>query len=331
MNAEQNYLYNWLKVDCNLSEFRLESMPYDASFRRYYRLSVDSLSYVVMDASLEKSCLPAFIAISDALRSLGILAPEVIHKNLQLGYLLISDFGDTQLLGALNTNNVENLYSNALSSLDVLQSCSKVDGYNIPLFTKSFMYNELKLFKEWFLQKYLGLNLSIKYEKLLDNTFIGIVEKVNDQPKVFMHRDYHSANLMILPQNKIGVLDFQDAFIGPITYDLVSLLRDCYISWPRNLIVDLVLNYKSNLNLNISDDLFLNWFDCMSLQRHMKTLLTFSRKNIKDSNPNYLKHIPRTLNYISDVITRYKEFEEFKNFFNNDLYPSYKKVELCEE
>jgi aminoglycoside/choline kinase family phosphotransferase len=289
-------------------------------------------SWVAMDAPPDRENCIAYIAITKALRKLGLISPEIYKENLTAGFLLITDFGDKQLLGELNTSNVSQLYGEALDALAMLQACKFVDGWNVPVFNAAFMLDELKLFKQWFLQSYLNLDLSPATELMLTNVFDFLANLAASQPMVFMHRDYHSANLMVLPQNKIGLLDFQDAFIGPVTYDLVSLLRDCYIDWPESLVTELALSYKQCINLSVSDELFLRWFDGMGMQRHMKALLTFSRKYKRDANPHYLKHMPRTLGYISSISKHFEECNDFCDFLNTVILPAYDKVSLvCEE
>lgn len=316
MDIRQNLLQTWLTDECGLKTFLLQPIAGDASFRRYFRVLQDGDSWVAMDAPPDKENCIAYIAISHALRRLGLTSPQIIKENIQAGFLLISDLGDRQLLRELTAANAEQLYGYVLDALAILQRCDQVPGWNIPTFTAAFMVQELELFKQWFLIDYLGLKLSSPTERMLTTCFGFLADVADAQPKVFMHRDYHSANLMVLPNNGIGILDFQDAFRGPVTYDVVSLLRDCYIDWPESLVNKLVLRYKQQINLSMSDELFLRGFDIMGLQRHLKALLTFSRKLKRDHNSNYLKHIPRTLNYILTVSQRYPECADFYDFLS---------------
>jgi aminoglycoside/choline kinase family phosphotransferase len=319
MSEREMVLQQWLKKSCELSEFSFESMVNDASFRRYFRIKHAGGSYVAMEASDEREkCLP-FIAIANALRAQGLLTPKIIASDLAQGFLLISDFGNKVLLKELNNHNTEILYTDALRELATIQNCSAVSGWTLPIFTAQFMRQELEWFKEWFLQKHLGLFLSSSTEKALNNCFDFLVEMIANQPYVFMHRDYHSANLMVLPNNRIGILDFQDAFIGPVTYDLVSLLRDCYHALPEALVTRLALQYRDQLQLSISNEEFLRWFDLTGLQRHLKALLTFARKYRRDDNANYLQHIPRTVNYIVTVGEHYSECETLCALMNETI------------
>jgi aminoglycoside/choline kinase family phosphotransferase len=321
MNGRDVVLRNWLTERCQLSEFSLEVMSGDASFRHYFRLHHANGSYVVMDARQEREkCLP-YIAIANALRTQGLQTPEIIASDVAHGFLLISDFGDQLLLKELNNNNAEILYTRTLYELAIIQSCRAVPGWTLPLFTIQLMRQELEWFKEWFLQKHLGLFLSTATEKALNICFDFLAEMTANQPYVFMHRDYHSANLMVLQQNKIGILDFQDAFMGPVTYDVVSLLRDCYKDFPETLVTQLALQYRDQLQLPVSNQEFLHWFDLTGLQRHLKALLTFSRKYHRDGNANYLQHIPRTVNYITTIGDRYTECKMLCALMNEAIIP----------
>lgn len=298
-DTRQLSLTEWLNNNVNLPPFQLKPLAGDASFRRYFRVELQNGSYIAMDAPPPReNCVP-FIAIAKGLRDLGLNTPTIFAKDVARGFLLISDFGDKLFLKELTATNAEALYDCAIDALDVLRSCQVIQDWKLPYFSADFMRQELELFKEWFLLKHLNLNLSSSLEIQLSQCFDFIANTSANQSYSFMHRDYHSANLMILPHHQVGILDFQDAFVGPVTYDLVSLLRDCYIAWPDELVNKLVIRYFEKINLsNISQEQFLSWFEIMGLQRHLKALLTFSRKLHRDGNANYLQHIPRTLQYI---------------------------------
>jgi aminoglycoside/choline kinase family phosphotransferase len=333
MDIRQQALEQWLKADCQLSPTAIIPLPGDASFRRYFRVQHDNGSHIAMDAPLEhENCLP-FVAISRALRDKSLNAPQVLESNLGQGFLLLSDFGDRMYLNELTSTNAENLYNSALEALAVLQSTHSVPGWRLPQFTANFMQKELQVFKEWFLLRHLNLTLNSVTEKMLADFFLFLAASAMSQPQVFMHRDYHSANLMVLPDAQVGILDFQDAFIGPVTYDLVSLLRDCYIAWPQSLVNRLVLRYKEIINrvALVSDEIFLRWFDLMGLQRHLKALLTFSRKYHRDGNADYLQHVPRTLNYVAEASRAYPESRFFYDFLQTEIMPALDKVSICAE
>lgn len=284
-------------------------LKHDASFRRYFRVEADGRSYLVMDAPPPLESTHSFICISRALRAAAIDAPEIIKADTEQGFLLITDFGDITYLNALNSDNADRLYQLALSTLSMMSEIRAVPDYTLPMFTAEFMQKEWVWHKEWFAEKWLGLSTD-KFANL-DQCYQQLINEIDQQPKLFMHRDYHSGNLMVMPHG-VGVLDFQDAFIGPVTYDLASLLRDCYIDWPASRIQQWVNFYwellrDKNLIADTSLTTFTRWFDWMSVQRHLKALMTFARKHVRDHQPQYLQHIPRTLRYLQQVTSAYPE------------------------
>jgi aminoglycoside/choline kinase family phosphotransferase len=309
-----NLFQSWLTDYFGTAAFSVAPLAGDASFRLYYRVTSADKTFIAMNAAAEKEKCPQFVAIADALRAKGLCTPEFFAKDMTSGFLLLSDFGDDQYLRKLTPDNMESLYGLALDALSELSTCREVSDYQVPVFAAVFMREELKLFQEWFLEKYLGLELSSQTQKKLGDCFDLLVEGCAQQPQVFMHRDFHSANLMVLPGDRVGILDFQDAFIGPVTYDLVSLLRDCYIECPEDLLQKLVLQYRDKLKIDVSDAEFMRWFDWMGMQRHLKALLTFSRKYCRDHNANYLQFIPRTLNYLLRASSKYPEMHDLYSF-----------------
>jgi aminoglycoside/choline kinase family phosphotransferase len=332
--GRKTLLENWLTDACGLPSFSLQAMPGDASFRRYFRVYTQSLSFVVMDAEKEKQSCHSYVAVANALRDLGVCTPDIIAADLEQGFLLLSDFGDLTYLKALTRENADPLYRQALSALALLQSCRHVPLHVVAPFTRDFMLQEWAWHKEWFLSKLLKLSNPVA-EAELDDCYELLVESALAQPQVFMHRDYHSANLMVLPENKVGVLDFQDAFIGPVTYDLVSLLRDCYIDWPKAEVTTLALGYLPILaNLGVlsqaGEQEFLRWFDLMGMQRHLKALLTFARKSVRDNQSDYLRHIPRTLKYLVSVSQTYPEFAVLHDYLRVTVQPAFERIYLCE-
>src|SRR5436190_8088598 len=248
IDARQTALIEWLQQLVELPPFQLVAMHGDASFRRYFRLITSNGSFVAMDAPPATENCRAFVMIAAALRAHGLHAPEIFAADISQGFLLLTDFGDQTYLQTLSANNADKLYSAALEALATLQSCRPVD-YSLSVFDRAFMQKEWAWFKEWVLQKWLTINLSAAQAAALDICYDKIISSAESQPQVFMHRDYHSANLMVLPDTdvQVGILDFQDAFIGPVTYDLVSLLRDCYIDWPDAQVERLALYYHEQL------------------------------------------------------------------------------------
>jgi N-acetylmuramate 1-kinase len=332
-DERKSALAAWLESDCGLQPISLQAMAGDASFRRYFRIHTQTGSLVVMDAPPVQENCRSYVAVANALRSMGLNAPEIIAADLERGFLLITDFGDLTYLKTLNAQNADPLYQQALNALATLQSCRSVPDSSIPPFTRQVMWQEWAWHKEWFLEKLLGLQ-SAAEEKELDASYALIVESAATQPQVFMHRDYHSANLMVLPAQGVGILDFQDAFIGPLTYDLVSLLRDCYIDWPEERVHHWVLDYQKKLQqrglLDVDPQVILRWFDWMGMQRHLKALLTFARKYVRDQQPQYLNYIPRTLKYLQNVSQRYPELSLLNKYLNTTVAKAVERgIPLC--
>ncbi len=330
-NAERlTELEQWLRAKCALQVDALQPMHGDASFRRYFRIHAHGNSFVVMDAPPPQENCRSYVAVANALRSIGLKTPEIIHADLAQGFLVVTDFGDATYLKTLNTDNADRLYQRALRALALLQGCRSVAGHIVPVFTADFMWKEWAWHKEWVLEKMLGLAPPVA-EDDLDQCYQFIVRSAVEQPQVFMHRDYHSANLMVLEEDSVGILDFQDAFIGPVTYDLVSLLRDCYIDWPRERVQDWVVSYFRQLChlgtlQGISEQDFLRWFDLMGVQRHLKALLTFSRKHVRDHQSHYLKYVPRTLEYILSVSQYYRELDILHDYLRVTVQPAFERV-----
>lgn len=326
-------LQQWLREVLKEQFVSMQALPGDASFRRYFRMTTSTGSFIAMDAPPpQESCKP-FVAIAEALRNIKLQAPEIIAANEEQGFLLLTDFGDQTYLKALNSQNADQCYERALSALAVLQTCREVKGLIIPPFTFAFMQQEWLWHKEWFLNKLLDLKVGAE-EAALDKCFTIIAESAVNQPQVFMHRDYHSGNLMLLPTGDVGILDFQDAFIGPVTYDLVSLLRDCYIDWPNEQVEGWVFAYLQKLHrqnelINVDKPTFQRWFDLMGLERHLKALFTFARKHVRDQQPQYLKHIPRTLNYIIKVSQHYPELTSLHSFMRDKVQPAATRILSC--
>jgi N-acetylmuramate 1-kinase len=301
----------WLQQICTFPIENLIEIPGDASFRRYYRLQHDTQSFIIMDASQQRDCFQPFAALAQALLTHGVTVPKILAINEAEGFMLISDFGNHICLNELCPENADRLYRVAMDALALMQSCRPVDHYPIPHFDTAFMQRELDEFNLWFLERYLKCTLD---SNMLQDVFTRLTQSASQQPQVFIHRDYHSANLMVLPGQELGVLDFQDACLGPITYDLASLLRDCYISWPQEQVKQWVFYFYEKLQerqllKNTTFTEFMKWFDWMGMQRHMKAIFIFARKYIRDQTSRYLQHIPRALNYLISVSAQYPEFE----------------------
>ena len=284
----------------------------DASFRSYYRLKSAHDSFILMDSSLEKESLPPFLDITQRLLNAAVKAPHILEQNIELGYLILEDFGDTHLLKILHENNFKELYKKAIDEILKMQ---KANTSGLPLYDKEFLHFEMDLMQEWYLEQLLRLRLSQTQQKMLDQTLNSISDVVLSQPQgLFVHRDYHSRNIMLTTNTNIGVIDYQDAMNGTITYDLVSLLKDCYIFFDTKEIEKLALYFRDKKQIKVSDETFLKWFDFMGLQRHIKVLGVFSRLSLRDKKDVYLKDIPLTLEYVIQTALRYEETKALGEF-----------------
>lgn len=282
----------------------------DASFRRYFRVMVADQSFVAMDAPPQlENCQP-FIAIAKAFEQSLVRFPRIFSIDLQQGFLLLSDFGDRQLLPLLNDETADALYRTAIDVLCEMQRCHAVSNYALPHFDDAQFWREFEIFYTWYVKKHMNYGLSVDEENQLKNTYQLLIDAAKSQPVVFVHRDYHSRNIMLCADGELGVLDFQDALWGPITYDLVSLLRDCYIVWSESQVQQwTTCFYEKNKHQmgDIDFATFMRWFDWMGLQRHLKCLGIFSRLYYRDQKNGYLKEIPRVLDYVMSVCNRYPE------------------------
>jgi aminoglycoside/choline kinase family phosphotransferase len=297
-------LHTWL-AQTPYKEYVLTIASADASFRQYFRLTKDTETVLLMDSSLEKNSLGPFLDVTKRLLSVGVNAPKIYEQNLEDGFLILEDFGNTHYLNVLNQENYKELYINAIDEILKMQNA---DAAGLPLYDKAFLHFEMDLMQEWYLQKKLGHTLSQIQQTVLSDALNAISEVVLSQPQnVFVHRDYHSRNIMIQNNANIGVIDYQDAMCGAITYDLVSLLKDCYIAYSREKVEELVLLFRDKKGINVEDTEFIKWFDFMGMQRHIKVLGIFSRLHLRDGKEGYLKDIPLTLKYVLDTANRYEE------------------------
>lgn len=329
MHTRENALHQWLKTIYPTTEYRLTPLAGDASFRRYYRLQQTGLSQIIMDAPPDKIALAPFVYVRDLLAKHGVLTPEIFAIDHSLGFALLEDFGDQLLCDALQQSNSQPLYQSAIQILTHIHNHPAPHSFQLQTFDQAFMLQELTLFPDWFLQRYLGLELSDTEKRLLSTTFDLLTSDIANQPKVLVHRDYHSRNIMLLKKNsdKFGIIDFQDAVLGPFTYDLVSLLKDCYIQLPREQLLNW-LDYfyqQSTVSKPYSFSEFQRAFDWCGLQRHLRILGTFSRLHLRDGKSNYLNDLPRTYQYVTTCLATYPEFQNFKQWLEERVYPHFQK------
>ena len=309
-------LKGWLDQTLDASEYEIKPASADASFRRYFRVFAGGDSFVVMDAPPDKEDVRPFVRIAERWLSIGLNVPEVFYRDMEQGFLLMTDLGTRSYLDELNESTVDRLYGDAMGALVVLQVGTYRETDFLPNYSESLLMDEMALFRDWYLAKHLGCDLDSTRSAVLEQTFVCLRDQARAQPRVWVHRDYHSRNLMVYPKHNPGIIDFQDAVLGPVTYDLVSLLRDCYISWPREQVEDWVKGYhqlalESGIPVCEDDNEFLRWFDLMGVQRHLKAIGIFSRLNYRDGKPGYLDDIPRTLGYVLEVSQRHQVLTPF--------------------
>ncbi len=304
-------LRQWVKRHPGLDKADIAPASADASFRRYFRITYPGGTLIAMDAPPEQENVSPFIDITHRLEKANLHAPHIHASDLEQGFLLLDDLGSQDFLRGLSSDSVDELYGDALAALVKIQSA---DTEDLTLYNNKLLTAELSLFQDWYLGVHLGIELSQDQCERLGKVFSALIDNALEQPQVFVHRDYHSRNLMITAENNPGIIDYQDAVFGPITYDLVSLLRDCYISWPTEQVKAWALHYRDQAVANelmapTQDQQFLRWFDLMGIQRHLKAIGIFARLNHRDGKPGYLGDIPRTLNYILQIAPCYEETE----------------------
>jgi hypothetical protein len=305
----------------------------DASFRRYFRVTRDSDSYIVMDAPPDKEDSAPFLTVARILGGMNLNVPIVLARDMRRGFLLLSDLGSRQYLDALPEDGAaDRLYGDALAALCTMQTADARASLRLPRYDRALLMREMQLLPEWFLHRHLGFELGNAEHAMLDALFGSLVDAALSQPAVFVHRDYHSRNLLVTPQNNPGILDFQDAVWGPVTYDLASLLKDCYIAWPPTRVREWVLEYRERLlgagfALRADAAEFVRWFELMGLQRHIKVLGIFARLFYRDGKAQYLKDLPRVLDYARDTALHCPESRHFAEFIVKRIDPAFKDAQ----
>jgi N-acetylmuramate 1-kinase len=307
-DVRRDALERWLAPHLRGASFTLAAASEDASFRRYWRATLeDGATYVVMDAPPDKEDCRPFVRVARMLADAGVHAPKVFAQDLAQGFLLLSDLGKRTYLAELNADNASQLFADATDALLRWQLATRPG--ELPAYDEALLRREMNLFPEWYIAKHLGLKLNEKQSRVLEETFRLLVQSALAQPVVYVHRDYMPRNLMVSDPNP-GVLDFQDAVLGPITYDVVCLTRDAFISWEEERVLDWSARYWQKAKaagLPVEGDFAEFWraFEWMGLQRHLKVLGIFARINYRDGKPHYLEDTPRFVKYAKDVSRRY--------------------------
>lgn len=332
-DARFQLLVQWLEELFGTREFAVTTASADASFRRYFRVIHGSRSRIVMDAPPDKEDVGPFIRVAEMLEAIGVNAPHIHERNLEQGFLLLSDLGSRTYLADLEQGlNADGLYADAIGALVRIQAGGMHHASRLPAYDAALLAREMSLFPDWFLAKHLGLALEPAETRVLGQAFAQLSMTALEQPRVLVHRDYHSRNLMICEGSaNPGILDFQDAVHGPITYDLVSLLRDCYVAWPQERVAAWVHAYReraraAGLDVGADEAEFTRWFDWMGVQRHFKAIGIFARLWHRDGKQGYLGDIPRTLNYVIEVVARYPEFAALSRLIADRIRPALERV-----
>ena len=311
-------LHDWLAARFAAGAFSLKPASTDASFRRYFRVAAGGLSWIAMDAPPEREDCKPYVHIAQLLRAAGLNAPEVIAQDLRAGFLLLTDLGDTTYLAALDEGNADRLFADATEALLKWQLASR-EG-ELPPYDEALLRRECDLFPEWYVARHLGMTLDAAQSRTLADMISLILSRNLAQPAVYVHRDYMPRNLMVTDPNP-GVLDFQDAVYGPISYDLASLTRDAFVSWDEERVIDWTVRYwekAKRRGLPVGPDFgaFYRDFEWMGLQRHLKVLGIFARIHYRDGKSGYLEDAPRFMRYARSVAGRYRELAPLARLFD---------------
>ncbi len=322
MTDRKGQLDSWLKRIGPKYHLKLESMTRassDASFRSYFRILSDEGSYIVMDSPPPMEDVSPFIKVDLLMQKAGLNVPRIFEEDRANGFLLLSDLGTKTYLDVLSKDNAPRLMSDATDALVKFQKASQ-EGV-LPPYSEKLLRTELELFPEWYVKKHLGWEISKEDRSMFDKMFDLIIKKNLDQPMVYVHRDYMPRNLMLTEENNPGILDFQDAVYGPISYDIACLFRDAFISWTEPEVLDWTIRYwekARRVGLPVREDFGAFWEDVewMAIQRHLKVLGIFARINYRDGKPKYLGDTPRFIGYVKTVAGRFDALKPIARYFD---------------
>lgn len=325
--AREKALLAWLQSGLSNPAIELELISGDASFRRYFRVMNHDCPIMAVDAPPPHENCSVFLQVSRAYQVAAVRVPETILTDETQGFMALEDFGDRLLLADLNDTSKERLYSAAIAQLPAIASVVSTEQGPLPLFNREHIARENALFTDWLLATHLELELSSHEQKLIQAAFETLTESAITQPQVGVHRDYHARNLMLLPHDDLGVIDFQDAVLGPVTYDLVSLLRDCYIEWPDEWVYQKLNEWAQLMGLADKHEQLIRWFDLTGIQRHVKASGIFCRLCHRDGKIGYLGDVPRTLGYIARIAAKYPELADFSKFVQHRVLPAWQQTQ----
>lgn len=324
LSERHTLLLQWLERILGESAPALSAASSDASFRRYWRLRHGDQRLIAMDAPPATENNAAFVRMARALRDIGLNVPEIVAEDREQGFLLVGDLGAKLYLDHLRPDSVDRLYGDAICALITLQAAGP--RTELARYDAEFLARELCIFDEWLLAGLLRIPVDAEVRAMLDSAYGVLLESALEQPTVCVHRDFHSRNLMLTERANPGILDFQDAVLGPVSYDLVSLLKDCYVDWPRARVIDWAMGYfnvatQSGVLRVDHEARFLRWFDLMGAQRHLKAAGIFCRLWLRDGRGDYLQYLPRTLGYLVELRPVYPELSELIAFLQTRVMP----------
>jgi aminoglycoside/choline kinase family phosphotransferase len=336
-DARLDQLAKWLHSVLGTATFDLRPASADASFRRYFRVTREDQTWIAMDAPPDKENLGPYVHVAAILADVGVNAPRILARDDAQGFLLNTDLGSRTYLAEIEAQgNAERLYGDAITALVRIQARAQSHSEQLPAYDEALLRREMMLFPDWFCGRHLELSVSSQSNGMA-GVYDALVHEALAQPRVFVHRDYHSRNLMVSDGGRFGpnpgILDFQDAVHGPLTYDLVSLLRDCYVAWPAQRVQKWVQDFADQARAagvasSSSPSELVRWFDLMGVQRHLKAIGIFARLWHRDGKPGYLKDIPRTLNYVDEVSANYSELAPLRSLIREQVKPAMERLSV---
>lgn len=311
--------------DADIAKLGWVALDGDAGFRKYFRAAVPACDLIAAYSPPNTENNAAFLAIDNVLFEHGVRVPKIVAYDEACGFFLMEDLGETMLLDHLTSESVNGHYAEAFVELLKIQQCPPASDI-FPHYDRFTLAQELQLFPQWFVQSLLGHSLTASEEAMLAETFEHLLASAEDQPQVVVHRDFHSRNLVYAEGRSPGVIDFQDAVIGPVTYDVVSLLRDCYIAWPDEQVCNWLQAYgamaaDAGIIPEVSEAQLQRWFDMMGLQRHIKVLGIFARLSLRDGKHRYLDDLPLVLAYVRRICRQHEVMQPFIEWFDSTLLP----------
>ncbi len=330
----EHALRNWAAAHTQSACAQWKMISGDASFRRYFRFQHGDRSIIAVDAPPDRENVQGFLTLAVQFRAHGLMVPELYAQDPEQGFWLLEDFGDTLLLSVLNDKTVHRYYTAAIDELIRFQRIDAIQHSALPHYDRERFTMEVNLMPTWLLTSHLQYTLNASEQQMINATFTTLIDSALAQPKVLTHRDFHARNLMVLPTSpRLGVIDFQDTVWGPVTYDVVSLLKDCYIAWPRATVLAMLEYYVRQAQTlpvlqDVSREQLIAWFDLMGLQRHIKVLGIFCRLYYRDGKAGYLPDLPRVMDHAIDAALRYESTQAFGEWLRDVIQPRLQSAQV---